>query len=305
MQAQSYRITTLSDLENFNQLSEDDLLKIEFLFLHLPSLIHLPPQMRHLSNLHRLTLFHCEQLADLPHWIGDFSSLRGLILRDCYSLRSFPENLGNLPQLSYFSCENMLLSSLPSSIAQCPSLDDIFLKEDYLKLKQAFLDGLFPYCSSLSEIQALCIHSLPESWGDILYLRKLTLEGLLFIESFPSSFGKLFALDIELERFVGKELLSEFDPYPLYYDHDHAGGEPLLQIPAFLKSIESFESYWQENGRYTNSFAHSRSGGLTAEQILRVHAVYDYICTCQDQFVREKLNYEFKYYYPHINRILL
>ncbi len=299
------RFTCQEDFDRLVVMTEEDLHEITKVVIADRTIVEFPSSIQLLKNLDILTLSHCVSLKNIPDWIGSFSFLRRINIHACYSLRELPITIGNLKHLVGFELINSLLLTLPECLFRCPPLMEIFLKEDYPKMKHAFLAGNFPYCDSLEEIRSLCIHSLPDSWGNCMYLRELTLEGCLFLESIPSTYGNLFALDLEIGRYVGRDLFAELDEYPLYYDHDHNRGEPLLNIPEFLQHIESFTSYWSESDHFMNSYNYCRSGGPTVDQLPRIRAVYDFIHHCQDDFVRRRLTSEFKHYYPSIKRILL
>ncbi|CAI5466705.1 unnamed protein product [Closterium sp. Yama58-4] len=189
----------------------------------------LPPSLSALSSLTALTVYNCSALASLPEDIGDAPRLASLVLDYLPSLAAIPDSLALLSSLTHLhAAECGVLTRLPASFAGMHSLSRLQL----LKCPLRSLPKDIGQLSALTDLhlnKVAC--DLPESFGQLLKLRRLavsrspfrrplpatltqlenlTIHGCYNLEALPETIGQLTALrTVEIAGCARLETLPE------------------------------------------------------------------------------------------------
>ncbi|CAI7846791.1 unnamed protein product [Closterium sp. NIES-54] len=152
----------------------------------------LPPSLSALSSLTALTVQDCTSLASLPEDIGDVPRLTSLVLDELPSLVAISDSLAllsSLMQLHAANCQDLTL--LPASFAGMQSLSQLQL----LGCSLGSLPEDLGHLSVLTELQLSKVAGdLPESFGQLLNLKRLTIHSFCDLENLPETIGQLTAL---------------------------------------------------------------------------------------------------------------
>ncbi|XP_059070244.1 disease resistance protein TAO1-like [Cryptomeria japonica] len=150
----------------------------------------LPNSFGNLANLQYLDLFGCQNLKRLPDSFKNLVLLEYLNLRKCGELILRSDDFQNITKLEFLDLSRCnQLEELPRHIT-----NQVFLREFYLYglLREIKID-------QLSRLQKMVIGSellisLPNSLGDSVSLKNLSLSDCYNLKSLPTSFKKLSSL---------------------------------------------------------------------------------------------------------------
>ncbi|XP_057855829.2 disease resistance protein TAO1 [Cryptomeria japonica] len=176
----------------------------------------LPEEICHLQLLEHLILSGCRMLSSLPNSFGDLANLQYLDLSGCFNLKRLPDSFKNLMLLEYLKlrgCVHLILRSDDfQNITKLEFLDlswCIQLEElphhvtNQVFLREFYLDGLNRLreikIGQLSRLQTMVIRSellisLPNSLGDSVSLKNLSLSNCYNLKSLPTSLENLSSL---------------------------------------------------------------------------------------------------------------
>ncbi|NGX43711.1 MAG: hypothetical protein K940chlam7_02011 [Chlamydiae bacterium] len=119
-------------IQEWMQKNNEQLAKLQNLFLFNKKITHLPEFMKKFTNLKVLDLGH-NDLSCIPGWIGEFPHLRELRL-DGNRLISLSENIQKLKNLERLEIQNnRFWLTLPKSIAKLPQLRELNLESSFLE----------------------------------------------------------------------------------------------------------------------------------------------------------------------------
>ncbi|KAL2641442.1 hypothetical protein R1flu_009029 [Riccia fluitans] len=185
---------------------------VELSLVDLCALVELPDSFGGMRPLKTLSLRRCSALRRLPDGFGALQELRPLVIEDCVKLEELCESFHNLCQLGLFSLSRLpALQMLPINFGLSPSLEYLRIREcrALMELPQNFLeiqslvDVEISACEGLSSFtnwrsKALRFKLLPDSFGQLKYLRDLKIVGCEKLETLPETLGQLESLG-ELE----------------------------------------------------------------------------------------------------------
>ncbi|CAI5978322.1 unnamed protein product [Closterium sp. NIES-64] len=152
----------------------------------------LPASLSALSSLTALTVQHCDSLDSLPEDIGDVPCLASLVLDDLPSLAAISDSLALLSSLMHLHAANCQdLALLPASFAGMQSLSQLHL----LGCSLGSLPEDLGQVSGLTELQLSKVAGdPPDSFGQLLKLKRLTIHSFCELENLPETIGQLTAL---------------------------------------------------------------------------------------------------------------
>jgi Leucine-rich repeat (LRR) protein len=162
--------------------------------LRLNMLAPLPPEIRSLSSLEELAVYH-NPCARIPDEIGSLTNLQDLRIFSCKIIRSLPHAIGRLQNLAILEisfCREF--RTIPGEIGRLENLEELYLA--YCDKITTLPDEI----GSLSKLRVLSLtflglESIPTTFGSLQNLSDLKLINCSCLESLPSEIGRLENLE--------------------------------------------------------------------------------------------------------------
>ncbi|XP_059065130.1 disease resistance protein RPV1-like [Cryptomeria japonica] len=159
-----------------------------------------PEDFENITKLEFLYLTWCSKLGELPRHITNNVSLRELDVHTFSRLRKLPHDIGRLSRLGRLTIDEVLSTSLPTSLGGLSSLTELYIVScPNLKSLPDSLGCL----SSLTKLWIQCcpeLERIPDSLGDLSSLTELLILDCPKVERLPDSLGELSSLKIRIER---------------------------------------------------------------------------------------------------------
>ncbi|GLJ33558.1 hypothetical protein SUGI_0674790 [Cryptomeria japonica] len=159
-----------------------------------------PEDFKNVTKLEFLYLTWCSKLGELPRHITNNVSLRELDVHTFSRLRKLPDDIGRLSRLGRLTIDEVLSTSLPTSLGGLSSLTELYIVScPNLKSLPDSLGCL----SSLTKLWIQCcpeLERIPDSLGDLSSLTELLILDCPKVERLPDSLGELSSLKIRIER---------------------------------------------------------------------------------------------------------
>jgi leucine-rich repeat protein SHOC2 len=163
--------------------------------LQCPRLTVLPESFANLKKMEGFRFESCN-MTSIPKFICGWTELEELVIgmentfQGPYSnLKKIPQNIGSLRNLKYFSISGGSITSIPSSLGDCP-LEYIEILGDFKTVPETF--GKLVKLTTL-KLGTNKYLNLPVSFGNLCALKKLDIIAPALV--IPASFGKLAALE--------------------------------------------------------------------------------------------------------------
>ncbi|GJP37559.1 hypothetical protein CLOM_g21956 [Closterium sp. NIES-68] len=204
------RLRNLTSLpEDFGQLAALETLRMA----DLPELTHLPESFGNLPNLQDLKIDDCPRLQQLPESFGNLPNLQDLKIDDCPRLQQLPEGMGSdlisLRHLRLLCCT--ALTHLPPSFSCLTSLETlrILLADSFRgELPEGF--GGLRSLKKLSLCAMRHLSALPASISGLVALTSLLVSSCPEINELPADIGRLGALEeLKISKLDGLDSLPQ------------------------------------------------------------------------------------------------
>ncbi|XP_028054593.1 receptor-like protein 9DC3 [Camellia sinensis] len=179
--------------------------------------------LQKLTNLKELHLSKVIISSEVPHTLANLPSLTTLVLKDCGLRGEFPVSIFHLPKLQFLSvCYNENLTGHLPKFHQSSPLQDLKLAVTSFSGKLPDSIGNLNFLKTLDFTECYFSGSIPDSLGNLTQLTDLFLSYNLLQGPIPSSFSELKNLeaaylsynnlsDSALEIFFKLKILTELN----------------------------------------------------------------------------------------------